>query len=252
MQRYFVELDAMRAENVTIAGDDVNHITKVMRSSIGDQLICCNGLGRCVMVRIEEMTKDQVFCTILEELKESRELPVHVTLAQGLPKGDKMDLIIQKGTELGVYEILPFRSSRTIVQLDQKKEEKRVERWSKIAKEAAEQSHRSLIPKIHKLYSWKQLLAEGQNYDLVLFAFEKEEGLSVHQALTSLARKHQPSRILLIVGPEGGFSDEEAEQAIAAGFRSVMLGRRILRTETAGLYGLSCISYFYEQLGGGD
>jgi 16S rRNA (uracil1498-N3)-methyltransferase len=252
MQRYFVEPGNMIAEKVTITGDDVSHITKVMRSSIGDKLICCNGLGRCVMARIEEMTKEYVSCTVVEEMSETRELPVHLTLAQGLPKGDKMDWIIQKGTELGVFAILPFRSSRTIVQLDQKKEEKRIDRWSKIAKEAAEQSHRNRVPEIHKLYSWKQLLAEGQSYDLVLFAFEKEDGLSVHQALTEISREHHPSRILLIVGPEGGFSDEEAREASAAGFRSVMLGRRILRTETAGLYGLACVSYFYEQLGGGD
>lgn len=248
MQRYFVEPDAVEQgqASIMITGDDVGHITKVMRSSIGDQLICCVSRGPCFLAEIKQMDKDQVHCRIIEELREDRELPVEVTIAQGLPKGDKMELVIQKGTELGAHVFVPFISSRTIVQLDQKKEQKRIDRWSKIAKEAAEQSHRSVLPEIASVHSWKQLLNRSKDYDLALIAYENEKTSTVHAKLKELPSGK--NRILIAVGPEGGFSELEIHEATLHDFYPIMLGKRILRTETAGLYGLAALSYYYEQL----
>ncbi|WP_134700132.1 16S rRNA (uracil(1498)-N(3))-methyltransferase [Ammoniphilus sp. YIM 78166] len=249
MQRYFVEQENVNksSQQIVITGDDVGHITKVMRTSVGDHLISCDENGACFLCEVEQLNKEQVLCKIVEPLTDNRELPVNVTIAQGLPKGDKMELVIQKGTELGAHSFIPFISSRTVVQLDAKKEQKRLERWGRIAKEAAEQAHRQRVPSIHSLLSWKQLLAEGEEYDLALIAYENEQTSTLHAAMQHL----QPGKkVLLVVGPEGGFSDLEVEEAMEAGFSPVMLGRRILRTETAALYSLSCISYYFEQLGG--
>jgi 16S rRNA (uracil1498-N3)-methyltransferase len=184
----------------------------------------------------------------VEHLESDRELPIHVSLAQGIPKGDKMDWVIQKGTELGANEFVPFTSSRTIVQLDAKKETKRLERWGKIAKESAEQAHRSIVPQFTSVKSWKQLMAYNNQFDLVLLGYENESSRTIHQALEDLPE--DAKRILLIIGPEGGFSSSEVDDAMEAGIQVVMLGKRILRTETAGLYGLSSISYYFEMVRG--
>jgi len=247
MQRYFVRASDVdqQKQSVTITGEDVGHIVKVMRFSPGDRIICCDGTGNCYMTAIQEIRRDQVNCRLMEKIHDDRELPVHVTIAQGLPKGDKMDLIVQKGTELGARALIPFTSSRTIVQLDEKKQAKRIERWNKIAKEASEQSHRSIVPEISGVLSWKQLLKIADQFDLALLAFEGERVTTLYSYLQNLKGN---LKILIIVGPEGGFSEEEAAEAGAAGFKSVMLGNRILRTETAALYALSCISYQFEQI----
>jgi 16S rRNA (uracil1498-N3)-methyltransferase len=243
MQRYFVDPSQMDEQYVVITGDDVNHIVKVMRSRIGDEVICCNGEGRDVRGAIESFEGDAVRVRILEEGLPNRELPVQVTIAQGLPKGDKMELVIQKGTELGAFSFCAFTSSRTVVKLDDKKEKKRIERWQKIAKEAAEQSHRSHVPTIENVLSWRELLASASRFHYALFAYEKEETVTLRQALTEV----QPgASILLVIGPEGGFDEKEVAEAEAAGFVSVSLGRRILRAETAPLYALSCVSYQFE------
>lgn len=158
MQRYFVPPQQMDENNCFIEGQDVHHITRVMRFQAGDELICCNGVGRSVQAKIKEITKDRVDCDILCELDQDRELSIFVTIAQGLPKGDKLEWVIQKGTELGASRFIPFSSSRTIVKYDAKKEHKKVERWEKIIKEAAEQAHRSVLPQILSVSSWKELL----------------------------------------------------------------------------------------------
>lgn len=244
MQRYFVDPMQMEDTSVTIIGEDVNHIVKVMRFRIGDQVICCNGEGRDVLAAIAEIYPDRVVLNVLEEINKSRELPVYVTIAQGLPKGDKMDWIIQKGTELGAFSFWPFTSRYTVVKLDEKKEKKRVERWGKIAKEAAEQSHRSLIPSVASPLGWKELLARVSSFDYALFAYEKEEETPFSKALQGIP---SGASILLVIGPEGGFSEEEAGEAEGSSMVRVSLGRRILRTETASMYGLSCVSYEFER-----
>lgn len=248
MQRYFVNDHSINLDQleIRITGDDVGHIVKVMRSAPGDTLICCNALnGSCYLAEIHQMEKEQVICKIVEEMKEDRELPVWVCIAQGLPKGDKMEWVIQKGTELGAHQFVPFTSSRTVVQLDQKKEQKRLQRWEKIAKEAAEQSHRRLLPSIEPIHSWKQLLQLSGDFDLALLAYENEQTSSLYEKLSGLEKK---GKILIAIGPEGGFSEKEVKEAMEHGFQSIMLGKRILRTETAALYGLSSLSFYYEQM----
>ncbi|WP_286887134.1 16S rRNA (uracil(1498)-N(3))-methyltransferase [Aneurinibacillus sp. UBA3580] len=244
MQRYFVDPEQMEEGYVTITGDDVNHIVRVMRSRVGDELICCNGRGRDVRGAIEEIGADAVRIRILEEGLPNRELPVQVTIAQGLPKGDKMELVIQKGTELGAFSFYVFTSKRTVVKLDDKKEKKRLERWQKIAKEAAEQSHRSRVPEVGSVLTWRELLATASRFHYALFAYEKEETATLRRTLSEVP---PGSNVLIVIGPEGGFDETEAAEAEAAGFRSVSLGRRILRAETAPLYALSCVSYEFEQ-----
>ncbi|MCP1356022.1 16S rRNA (uracil(1498)-N(3))-methyltransferase [Aneurinibacillus migulanus] len=244
MQRYFVDPSQMDEQYVMITGDDVNHIARVMRSRAGDEIICCNGQGRDVRGAIKEIGADAVRVRILEEDLPSRELPVQVTIAQGLPKGDKMELVIQKGTELGAFSFCVFTSLRTVVKLDDKKEKKRRERWQKIAKEAAEQSHRSRVPDIANMLTWRELLASASQFHYALFAYEKEETATLRRALSGVP---SGSRVLLVIGPEGGFDEKEVIEAETAGFVSVSLGRRILRAETAPLYALSCVSYEFEQ-----
>jgi 16S rRNA (uracil1498-N3)-methyltransferase len=243
MQRYFVDPGQMDEQYVMITGDDVNHIARVMRSRIGDEIICCNGQGRDVRGAIEAIEETFVRVRILEEGLVNRELPVQVTIAQGLPKGDKMELVIQKGTELGAFSFCVFTSMRTVVKLDDKKEKKRLERWQKIAKEAAEQSHRSRVPDVGNVLTWRELLASASRFHYALFAYEKEETAALRHALAEIT---PGSSVLIVIGPEGGFDEKEVMEAEAAGFVSVSLGRRILRAETAPLYALSCVSYQFE------
>ncbi|MBO8171423.1 MAG: 16S rRNA (uracil(1498)-N(3))-methyltransferase [Bacillaceae bacterium] len=245
MQRYFVDPPQMGENDLTITGDDVHHIKNVMRYGEGDEIIVSNGRGRDVTARIRHVSGEVVHCDIIGELDDNRELPVQITIAQSLPKADKMELIIQKGTELGAFQFLPVISERTIVRLDGKKAAKKIDRWSRIAKEAAEQSHRSRIPQITVIHTWRELLDQADAFDTRLLAYEQEQGATLYEALQPL---DEGSSILLLIGPEGGFSEKEVDEALSAGFRSISLGRRILRTETASLYGLSCISYHYEQV----
>ncbi len=250
MQRYFVDPNNMNSNEVKIIGDDVHHITKVMRLQPGDEIICSNGLGNDVIAKIKTIHPKEIICSSESILTETAEPKVQLLLAQGLPKADKMELIIQKGTETGVTTFIPFTSQRTIVKLDQKKEQKKWERWEKIAKEAAEQAHRSKIPIIEPLLSWKELLDRIAD-KFVLIAYEKENTMRLSKALSeSLQKKPEPTEVVLIIGPEGGFSEEEVLQAEQRGAISVSLGKRILRTETAGLVGIANIIYHLEELEG--
>lgn len=243
MQRYFVHPELMSETTVRIEGEDVHHIVRVMRMKPGDQIICANGLGRDVVAVIESIRDGYVLASIIREAEPRRELPVHVTVAQSLPKGDKMDWIVQKCTEMGVGRIIPFSSSRTVVLWDGDKMARRRQRWQKIAKEAAEQAHRSFIPSIDEPLSWEALLACSHQFDLALLAHVGEGAVSLKHALQTGAR---PRSILLLIGPEGGFDDTEIEEAADHDFIFVSLGKRILRTETAALYALAAISYQFE------
>ncbi len=246
MQRYFINKENFIGNQAIITGDDVHHITKVLRSKAGDKVICADGEGLSVICKIITIASDKVSCEIISSLKENRESKYEIILAQALPKADKMDLIIQKGTEIGVKQFIPFESERTVVQWNDKKKQKHYERWSKIAKEAAEQAHRNIIPKISLIVTFNQLLRGiGQSYAFI--ANEKEGQLSLHQSLNQYIQSENRSKILLIIGPEGGFSEKEVIEAINAGAISISLGKRILRTETAGLVGAANILYHLEE-----
>lgn len=253
MQRYFVTPEELREETVRITGDDAHHLVKVMRAEPGEEIICSNGLNREVLARITAADRNLVEAQVVEELPMDREAGVEVWIAQSLPKGDKLETVIQKCTELGAARFIPFVSERTVVQYDEKKEGKRLDRWRKIAKEAAEQAHRNRIPDIGQPVSWKQLVQLLPEADLSLICYEKESGLSFRPMLAEQRAKPADGRrhrILILVGPEGGFTGKEVAEAVQAGAHSVSLGKRILRTETAAMAALGCILYEYGEMGG--
>lgn len=243
MQRYFIDPHQWNDQEVIITGDDVHHIVKVMRSAEGDEILVSDGKGRVAQARIKRLEQKEVRADIVQILDEQREMPIRVTIGQGLPKADKMEWIIQKGTEMGAYAFLPFSSERTIVKLDEKKEGKKLERWQKIAKEAAEQSHRSVLPQVGSPATFKTILAQSQAYSARVIAYEQESAVGLKEVLNTLSTGDS---LLVLIGPEGGFSAEEVAQAKQAGFVSVQLGPRILRTETASQYVLACVSYHFE------
>jgi 16S rRNA (uracil1498-N3)-methyltransferase len=254
MQRYFVPAAQMGQYTVALEGEDARHLAAVMRSKPGDCFIACDCNGRDVLAKITSVGKENVQAEITEELTAHAEMSWKVTVAQSLPKGDKLEIVIQKGTEAGAAAFQPFLSQRTVVQYDERKEAKRLERWRKIAKEAAEQSHRSVIPPINTVISWNSLLKQFPEYDLILFCYE-EEGRSGGGLRDLLSQYHvqQTSvspRVLVVIGPEGGFTPQEAEAASTSGAKLIGLGKRILRTETAALYALACLAYESGELGG--
>ncbi|WP_308638837.1 RsmE family RNA methyltransferase [Paenibacillus silvisoli] len=253
MQRYFVTPEQFTDNTVVLTGDDAHHASRVMRMEAGDALIVSDGRSRVAQAEIRSLSPGKVEAEVTEWLPLSGEPRWSATVAQSLPKGDKMEIVIQKGTEIGAVSFLPFQSQRMIVQYDAKKEAKRIERWSKIAKEAAEQAHRSRIPAIEPVASWRELVARISGFDLALFCYEKEGGgHGLRDAIASRAKGWGDGErtILLIVGPEGGFTEREAEEAEKAGAVVVGLGKRILRTETAAMVGLSCLMYESGEMGG--
>ncbi|WP_416149310.1 16S rRNA (uracil(1498)-N(3))-methyltransferase [Salipaludibacillus sp. HK11] len=251
MQRYFLSEESFDGTYVMIDGEDAKHIARVMRMTLGAQIICCDNHGSCYRCEISEVSSDIVKADIIEQIEKNVELPIDVSIAHGLPKGDKLELVIQKGTELGAIKFIPFQAERSIVKWDEKKAEKKIERWNKISKEASEQSHRQYVPQVETVQKLKQLLRHFHLYSYVILANEEQakndEKSQFHHTLSQMKRGDS---LLLVVGPEGGFSDREVEIMINAGAISCALGPRILRSETAPLYGLAAISYHFELMGG--
>ncbi len=249
LQRYFVANNQLNETSFSIIGEDVKHISKVMRMSEGDELICINEAGLVAHCQITSISSAEVKGNVVQYLAENTELPVKVTVAQGLPKGDKLELIVQKGTELGAYAFLPFQATRSIVKWDEKKSEKKRERLEKIAKEAAEQSYRNVVPKIYSKLSFQQLIKESENHEIKIVAFEEQaKAGELTNLATSLKKAEVDSSIFVLIGPEGGLTNEEVADLEQAGFIPCSFGPRILRTETAALYFLSAVSYHFEML----
>lgn len=267
MPRFFVPADALGAETVAIVGDDAGHIARVLRMGPGDTVIAIAPGGEEYEVEISEAAPGRVAGRILRRVDRRVEPSVRVTLVQGLPKGDKMELIIQKCTELGVFRIIPAGTERSIVRLDSKKAEGRRERWQKIAREAAEQSGRTAVPEVAGVTDLAGALrmfagahcgpgphrgpgdgTGGQGArPLGLIPWEEEKSLGLK---TALRRTGRVSDVWLFIGPEGGFSPQEARSAREAGIIPVTLGPRILRTETAGMVALTMVLYEIGDLGG--
>ncbi|MBS3995554.1 MAG: 16S rRNA (uracil(1498)-N(3))-methyltransferase [Alkaliphilus sp.] len=251
MHRFFVDKQNIQEENDVIIitdSDDVKHIAKVLRLKEKDEIEICDGNNNEYIGEICYLDKSGIKLKILTKYKTLTESNVEVTLFQGIPKASKMDYIIQKCTEMGIHAIVPVITERTIVQIkDKKTEEKKVERWQKVAEEAAKQSKRGVIPRILEPLSFNELLNSISDYDLMLVPYEKELKSSMRQAF-----KHKKliKRIGIIVGPEGGFEENEIEAAKDCGAIPVTLGPRILRTETAGLISLSIVMYELGDLGG--
>ena len=248
MQRYFVTNQPSTASFI-IVGEDHHHISRVMRMKTGDQIICVNDDKKSAICSIAEITDEQIIADIVKWEDESVELPIHITIVSGLPKGDKLEWVIQKGTELGANEFVPFLAARSIVKWDEKKAAKKLERWQKIAKEAAEQSHRNMIPRVSLPISLLSLLQKAKTFDHCIVAYEEEARLGEMAVLASTFNLMNPGQSLLIVfGPEGGLTTEEVSLLSEKGFLVCGLGPRILRTETAPLYLLSAVSYHFELL----
>lgn len=245
MQRYFIEGKIPDNRITEITGDDAKHIAKVMRQGAGDELIAVME-GKAFRATILSAERD-VELRLGSELQASAEMPKRVTIACGLPKGDKLDLITQKSTELGMHALLPFAAERSIVKWDAHKSDKKIARLQKIAKEAAEQSHRTLIPAIHNVHSFKQLLEAAASYDCVIVAYEEEAKIGNPVRFADILKTlYDKSSILIVFGPEGGISEKEVSGLKGAGALFTALGPRILRTETAPFYALSAMSYEFE------
>ncbi|MDP1420791.1 16S rRNA (uracil(1498)-N(3))-methyltransferase [Peribacillus simplex] len=249
MQRYFLNEVDINGNTVTISGDDFHHIARVMRMGPGERIITVKGNGMTAIAEISEITDDAVIGTVTEWKNEEKELPVRVVIASGLPKGDKLEYIVQKGTELGAVEFIPFIAARSVVKWDHKKVGKKLERLQKISKEAAEQSHRTVIPAIKDPMTADQLAGYASGFDHKLIAFEEEAKRGETSVLASVLKDITAGQsILFVFGPEGGLADKEIEKLTDAGFMACGLGPRILRTETAPLYALSAVSYHVELL----
>ena len=241
MPRFFVNKDKISENVIYIDGADAHHIARSLRMAEGDEAVVCDGEGgeyRCTLTRIRD---EECQCEIIESLDSSTESPVNITLCMAYPKGDKLEVVIQKAVELGAYRIIPFESSRCIKRPKAEKADKQTSRLQRIAEEAAKQCGRSRIPTVTAPMSYKQMLDRIADSELSLFCYENEDGLTVKDALKKACAKS----ISVIVGSEGGFSPEEAALATERGCLSVSLGSRILRCETAPLYALTAISYEY-------
>ncbi|MFD1412870.1 16S rRNA (uracil(1498)-N(3))-methyltransferase [Oceanobacillus jeddahense] len=250
MQRYFISKEQVEGQIIRITGEDVHHITRVMRNKPGDMIICNTEDGNSALCKITGIHEDEVQAVIESWLDESVELPVEVSLAQGIPKGDKFEWIIQKGTELGAAKFIPFAAERSVAKWDEQKFSKKAKRFNKIIKEASEQSHRNQIPELSHVMPLKTLIEESEAYTVKLFAYEEEakgEVANTSSFAAVLDNLADNDRILMVIGPEGGISVEEADHLKVAGFQAIRLGKRILRTETAALYALASISYHMEE-----
>lgn len=247
MRRFFVAPEAVQDDTVQFDAELARHMGKVLRLSAGEQVTVCTGDGTAYLVELTAFSKDAVTGRILEQLQDLRETDIELVLYQGMPKGDKLELIIQKCTELGVSSVIPVETGRSVVHLDSSKAGKKLERWQKIAQEASQQSKRVQVPTVGPYYSWKQFLQHlSEQNGLTIVFWEDEQTQSLKALLRSQETK--PKRVNLVVGPEGGLSEEEVEQLRALGAVSASLGKRILRTETAGMAGISMIMYEFDEL----
>ena len=245
MHRFFAEPSQIGEKEIRITGPDVNHIRNVLRMRPGEELLIADGTGGEYRCLISEIREDEVRAEICWKLAGNAELPCEITMFQGLPKGDKMDFIVQKCVELGAARIVPVSTRRTIVKLDAKKEESRRKRWAGISESAAKQSGRGVIPEITGVRSFREALEEAGKLDVCLIPYERAEHMAhTREVFESIA---PGSSIGIFIGPEGGFEEEEVEYAIKAGAKAITLGRRILRTETAGMAVLAMLGYLLEE-----
>lgn len=246
MYQFFVEPGQIQGKRVVITGGDVNHIKNVLRMRIGEEIAVSNGTdGKEYRCGIEEFTEDEVICTLRFIREDGLELPARVTLFQGLPKADKMEFIVQKMVELGVYRIVPVATKRAVVKLDEKKAKAKTARWQAIAEAAAKQSRRRIVPEVGAVCTMKEALSQAAFMDVKLIPYELSEGMDKTRELIENAAPGQ--EIAIFIGPEGGFEEEEVSLAMENGFTPVTLGKRILRTETAGLTVMAWLMYRLEQ-----
>ena len=232
MYNFFVDAENKKDNRYFITGDDYNHIKNVLRMSIGEQfLVSCNNISD--LCEIESIESDTVVVKIIEENYQSTNLPINIHLFQGLPKSDKLELIIQKAVELGVATVTPVAMKRSIVKIDDKKKKSKQERWQAIATAAAKQSKRTSVPEICDILPYKQFIEKAKELDLLLVPYECAEGMIATKA--ALSQIKSGMNVGIIIGPEGGFEQKEIDDAISIGGKVISLGSRILRTETAAI-----------------
>lgn len=244
MYHFFINQDQVEDDHIRIIGPDVNHIKNVLRMGAGEEVLISNGVDKDYLCEVTSVTSQEVTARILTVEEGGRELPARITLFQGLPKGDKMELIIQKAVELGAYEIVPVETKRTVVKLDKKKEEAKLRRWNAVSESAAKQSKRLIVPKVTGVKSLKEALVFSKEFDVTVIPFENAKGMERTREILSQVKPGM--NVGIFIGPEGGFEDSEIELSESFGAKTVTLGKRILRTETAGLSVLSVLSYLLE------
>lgn len=245
MQRYFVDRSQMKDGCVVITGDDVKHIRSSLRMRPGDVIYVSCGDEWEYTCEIMTVAQDSVTARITDAQKPAKELVSHIALFQCLPKGDKMELIIQKAVELGAHEIIPVSSRRCVVKLDARRSVSKTVRWNSISESAAKQSKRLIVPAVSGAVSFSDAMQLAAGYDVRLLPYENEQGIARTREVLSAIKSGQS--VAVLIGPEGGFEPEEVQEAQAAGFIPVTLGHRILRTETAGMTALSILMYLLEE-----
>lgn len=247
MPKFFVRDNQIDNNKIKISGEDVNHISNVLRIKNGEKINICNiDTSANYIAEIISQDKNYILCEITEKKQSTAEPKTYIHIFQGLPKADKMELIIQKSVELGVSEITPVQMERSIVKLDGKDAIKKVDRWRKIAEVAAKQSGRDKLPCINEIKKIKNIYEILQNYDIVIVAYENEKEVQLKQVLQNLKRKIAFPKIAVVIGPEGGIDISEIKQLESLEAKIVTLGERILRTETAALSLTSIIMYEFE------
>ena len=244
MQHFFVDASQVSEETIWIEGSDVNHMKNVLRMRIGEEVTVSDGQGKEYLCQVRDFEEEQVQLKIVETKVSDAELPSKIYLFQGLPKQEKMELIVQKCVELGIYAVVPVSMKRCVVKLDDKKAASKITRWQGIAEAAAKQSKRGIIPQITKVMTFAQALEYSSTAQVRLVPYELAEGMD---RTREIIEQIQPGQdVAIFIGPEGGFDEDEIGKAIEAGMQPITLGKRILRTETAGMTVLSILMYHLE------
>jgi RNA methyltransferase, rsmE family len=257
MDRFFVEPEHLNLDDKTlyIDGEDVKHISKVLRYGQGDEIEVCDSNGHEYICRIESVDKTRIDLSIVDEVDINRESRIRVSLYQGVPKSTKMDIILQKLTEAGVDEIVLVNTKRSVVNIKGDKADKKFDRWERIIYEAAKQSKRGLIPKLRGILSFKEALEDMGKNDINICPYEVEKSLGIKEALQTgqvkkILENKDEVRVGIFIGPEGGFAEEENEMVKAADIASVTMGPRIFRTETASIVATAITLYELGDIGG--
>ena len=261
MHRFYVDGCSESDKSIRITGEDVNHILNVLRLGVNDEITVSDGSSRDFHCRITECNSQYILANIIDIYDNNSELPADIYLFQGVPKGDKLETIIQKCVELGVHSIIPVMMERTIVKLDDKKQSKKIARYNLISESAAKQSRRGIIPKVMEYMSMKDAISFAESQmDIILFPYEFAEGMDesrkiiediVSDVLDNIddtkSENVEKKSIGIFIGPEGGFADSEAKSLEDIGAKTMSLGHRILRTETAGMTVMSILSFMLDK-----
>lgn len=248
MPRFFVNQNQIDDEFITIYGEDSHHISRSLRMAAGEHITVSDMNGFEYDCVLEVFVDTYVKARIIEKRLSENESPVRIHLYQALPKGDKLDFIIQKAVECGVFDITPFESERCVVKVKKDAEERKTERRNKIALEAAKQCGRGMIPLVKSSISFNEMLKEASSFDVALFCYEGDGTEPLGATLKKLINEKDIKDVAIIIGSEGGFSKQEASMAKEYNFNSIGLGKRILRAETAAIFALSCLVYEFELL----